>query len=73
MFDFLFSGTQCATNKVCIKGSCVNDTLTRNPLPKSNACSTKPCLNKATCVSIFNMYVCKCPAGFNGQKCENKI
>jgi hypothetical protein len=47
--------------------------LTQNPFSISNVCSTEPCLNGATCVSTFNLYVCQCPAGFSGQNCENKI
>ena len=36
-------------------------------------CSPSPCQNEAECFLIQDSYGCLCPAGFEGQHCEEEI
>lgn len=33
-------------------------------------CSSNPCLNNGTCVSVQNVYRCQCVTPFYGERCE---
>ena len=38
-----------------------------------DACTPNPCLNGGVCVSNgFGGYTCQCPAGYSGQRCEDR-
>ena len=42
----------------------------------SRACSTRPCLNNGTCVSMPNdtaSFICECPNNYYGRFCENQL
>ena len=43
-------------------------------LSPQNPCSSSPCLHNATCLNGFTdeRYICLCPVGFKGKKCERK-
>ena len=38
-----------------------------------NMCSSNPCQNGATCVEGTGPYTCKCPTGFTGSTCSQKV
>jgi hypothetical protein len=33
-------------------------------------CDTKPCV-RGTCLSTLVGFICQCPTGYNGKRCEN--
>ena len=33
-------------------------------------CSSSPCLNGGNCTNVGNSFLCKCPCGFKGLRCE---
>ena len=38
-----------------------------------DACTPNPCLNGGTCISNgFGGFTCQCPAGYSGQRCEDR-
>ena len=38
-----------------------------------DACTPSPCLNGGTCISNgFGGFTCQCPAGYSGQRCEDR-
>ncbi|CAF4301559.1 unnamed protein product, partial [Rotaria magnacalcarata] len=38
-----------------------------------NACTSAPCLNNGTCITLTTRYQCQCPSGFQGINCEQII
>ncbi|KAG0411664.1 hypothetical protein HPB47_011212, partial [Ixodes persulcatus] len=40
---------------------------------RRDACSSNPCGHGGTCVSRYNGYLCLCPAGWQGGRCEEDV
>ncbi|VDN93661.1 unnamed protein product [Brugia pahangi] len=40
---------------------------------KKDECSDNPCKNGATCIDLYNKFMCICPSHFEGETCENRI
>uniref|UniRef100_A0A1I8EZ18 Cubilin n=1 Tax=Wuchereria bancrofti TaxID=6293 RepID=A0A1I8EZ18_WUCBA len=40
---------------------------------KKDECSDNPCMNGATCIDLYNKFMCICPSHFEGETCENRI
>ena len=38
--------------------------------PIGTACSSAPCYNGGTCSNNGSMFICECPVGFTGFRCE---
>ena len=38
--------------------------------PDIDECTSNPCLHGGTCIDQVNKYVCNCPAGTEGDRCE---
>jgi hypothetical protein len=36
-------------------------------------CSENPCLLGANCTDLVNDFLCECPLGFGGKRCESKM
>ena len=37
------------------------------------SCTQNPCHNSGTCTVVAYGYVCKCPAGYTGDRCQKGI
>jgi len=35
-------------------------------------CASNPCFNGGTCEDDINQYICHCPKGYSGQRCEKE-
>ena len=44
-------------------------TLCNDPASGIDDCTSRPCMNGATCVIVVNSYSCICPAGYTGSRC----
>ncbi|KAJ8035487.1 Neurotrypsin [Holothuria leucospilota] len=42
-------------------------------LPDADVCSSQPCDNNGQCVNRLTSYICICPLGYNGSRCQNVI
>ncbi|VDP12982.1 unnamed protein product [Onchocerca flexuosa] len=40
---------------------------------KRDECADNPCMNGATCIDLYNKFMCLCPLHFEGETCENRI
>ncbi|VDK77902.1 unnamed protein product [Litomosoides sigmodontis] len=40
---------------------------------KTDECADNPCMNGATCIDLYNKFMCICPSHFEGETCENRI
>ncbi|KAM3716945.1 Cubilin [Dirofilaria immitis] len=40
---------------------------------KKDECSDNPCMNGATCIDLYNKFMCICPPHFEGKACENRV
>ena len=36
------------------------------------SCASSPCHNNGSCTNVAFSFECLCPAGYNGDRCENK-
>ncbi|PIK48914.1 putative neurogenic locus notch-like protein 1 isoform X6 [Apostichopus japonicus] len=39
----------------------------------SGACASQPCENDGNCIEVNAAFICVCPDGFNGLRCENNV
>ncbi|CAG9535646.1 unnamed protein product [Cercopithifilaria johnstoni] len=40
---------------------------------KRDECADNPCMNGATCIDLYNKFMCICPPHFEGETCENRM
>ncbi|XP_072177721.1 hyalin-like [Diadema setosum] len=38
---------------------------------EGSICDPNPCLNGGTCIDFSNIYICRCPSGYEGRTCES--
>ena len=41
--------------------------------PAVNDCASNPCASGSTCIDDVNQFICQCPLGFTGQRCQTNI
>ena len=43
------------------------------PVATSNPCHSSPCMNDGKCFGNESSYICSCPDGLSGHRCEERI
>ncbi|XP_021706793.1 protein crumbs isoform X1 [Aedes aegypti] len=75
-----FDGPRCEVAAVCAPSNCqepfrciAGKCQCPDNINCDNVCASNPCLHNGSCYPQGQDYVCKCPPGFEGKRCENDI
>ncbi|XP_052870861.1 cubilin homolog [Anopheles cruzii] len=67
----------CRNGGTCVKTdaqnySCICPPGSKPPycMRTASPCESNPCLNGGTCAPLINRFVCSCPAGYTGPRCQ---
>ena len=66
---YFFKKIYCQITSV-IEYNCYIDRICLHFIVFIIDCDTKPCV-RGTCLSTLVGFICQCPTGYNGKRCEN--